>query len=123
MYQSFAEGDVPAVLAQLDPKVVWREAESNPLADGNPYIGPDAVSEGVFSRLGEDFDSFALSDIKLHEMGNDQVLATLRYKAKPKQSESSIDVQAAHLWTLNNGKVVAFQQYADTKKLHDATNQ
>ena len=31
-----------------------------------------------------------------------------------------IDAQAAHLWTLNNGKAVAFQQYVDTKQLAEA---
>jgi ketosteroid isomerase-like protein len=54
-------------------------------------------------------------------MGNDKVLATLRYGAKFENGKN-YDAQAAHLWTLREGKVVAFQQYVDTKKLHDALN-
>lgn len=122
MYQSFAQGDIPAVLAAMHSDIVWNEAEGNALAAGNPYIGPDAVLNGVFMSLGRDYDYFKLTGIELHEMSGNQVLATLRYKAKVKNNEALLDVQAAHLWTLKNGKVTAFQQYADTKQLDDALN-
>ena len=52
LYDGFAKGDVPAVLAGFDPEIVWNEAENFPYADGNPYCGPDAVLQGVFMRLG-----------------------------------------------------------------------
>ena len=55
-------------------------------------------------------------------MTNNKVLATGRYQAKYKKNGAVIDLQMAHLWTLNNGKVVAFQQYADTKGINDAMN-
>jgi ketosteroid isomerase-like protein len=49
------------------------------------------------------------------------VLATLRYDAKVKATGKSYNAQAAHLWTLNDeGKITAFQQYVDTKKLADS---
>lgn len=36
----------------MHPEIEWNEAESNSLADGNPYISPNAILEGVFARLG-----------------------------------------------------------------------
>tara|TARA_R110000764_G_scaffold142687_1_gene230723 strand:+ start:180 stop:578 length:399 start_codon:yes stop_codon:yes gene_type:complete len=122
VYKAFAKGDIPVVLGLLDKKVVWNEAEGNALADGNPYIGPEAVLNGVFVRLGEEHEYFNLKDIELHNMYNDKVLATLRYNAKRKSNGALYDAQVAHLWTLKNGKVVAFQQYVDTKQLADAAN-
>lgn len=119
LYANFGKGDVPAVLAALDAKVVWNEAEGNALADGNPYIGPDAVLEGVFTRVLKDFPDFTLNDIVLHNMENDQVLATLRYNATMKSTGKKLDAQAAHLYTLKDGKVIAFQQYVDTKQLDE----
>ncbi len=119
MYKAFAIGDIPAVLGSLDAKIEWNEAEGNKLADGNPYIGPEAVLNGVFARLGADHEYFKLQNIVLHEMSNNQVLATLRYDAKYKDGKS-YNAQALHLWTLKDGKAVAFQQYVDTKKLNDA---
>lgn len=120
LYKAFGTGDIPSVLAAMDDHIVWNEAEGNTYADGNPYIGPDAVLKGVFSRIGEDHEYFKLADIQLHDMSNNQVLATLRYDGKLKKNGAKYNVQAAHLWTLNNGKVTGFQQYVDTKQLSDA---
>lgn len=100
--------------------MVWNEAEGNKYADGNPYIGPKAVLIVVFARIGEDYEYFKLVNIQLHEMKNNQVLATLRYQAKLKKNGATYDAQVANLWRLKGGKAIAFQQYLDTKKVADA---
>lgn len=123
LYKAFATGDITSVLGAMDANIIWNEAEGNKLADGNPYVGPDAVLNGVFARLGAEHEYFTLEDIKLHDMCNNQVLATLRYDAKNKATGKSYNAQVAHLWTLKDGKIVAFQQFADTKKLADAEQQ
>lgn len=120
LYNAFARGDIPTVLAGMDTNIIWNEAESNSLAKGNPYIGSDAILNDVFIPLGNNHEYFKLADIKLHEMSNNQVLATLRYDAKNKETGKVYNAQATHLWTLKDGKIVAFQQYVDTKKLADA---
>jgi len=121
LYNAFSTGDMPTVLGSMHPNISWNEAESNSLADGNPYIGPDAILEGVFARLVANHEYFGLRDVKIHGMNDNRVLATLRYDAKVKATGKSYNAQAAHLWTLNEeGKIIAFQQYVDTKKLADA---
>ncbi len=120
IYNAYSKGDVPSVLSAMDDNIVWNEAEGNSLADGNPYIGPDAVLNGVFARLVEEHEYFNLKNIELHNMENNQVLATLRYDAKRKNNGALIDAQAAHLWKLKDGKVISFQQYVDTKQLAEA---
>jgi steroid delta-isomerase-like uncharacterized protein len=121
LYNSFSKGDVPSVLGAMDANIIWNEAEGNKYAVGNPYIGPDAVLNGVFGRVLAEHEYFNLDDIVLHEMYEEKVLATLRYKAKNKNG-NEYDAQVAHLWTLKDGKIIAFQQYVDTKKLNDALN-
>lgn len=121
LYKAFGTGDIPTVLGSMHANIKWNEAESNSLADGNPYIGPDAILNGVFARLGANHEYFNLQDIELHNMHDNKVLATLRYDAKVKETGKSYNTQAAHLWTLNtDGEITAFQQYVDTKKLADA---
>lgn len=120
LYKDFATGNIPGVLGAMDEKIVWNEAEGNTYADGNPYIGPEAVLNGVFTRVVEDHEYFTLNDIQLHEMSNNKVLATLRYDGKVKKTGKAYNAQVAHLWTLKDGKVIGFQQYVDTKKLADA---
>lgn len=119
LYKSFAKGDVQSVLNAMDPAIIWNEAEGNKYADGNPYKGPEAVLNGVFGRILAEHEYFTLEDIQLHEMSNNQVLVTLYYKAKHKNG-NEYKAQAAHFWTLKDEKVIAFQQYVDTKKLNDA---
>ena len=121
LYKAFSTGDMPTVLGSMDSKIEWNEAESNSLADGNPYIGPDAILEGVFARLGANHEYFALKDVETHGMSDNKVLATLRYDGKVKTTGKTYNAQAAHLWTLNDeGAIIAFQQYVDTKKLADS---
>lgn len=120
LYQSFAKGDVPAVLAVMDANIVWNEAEGFPYADQNPYKGPEAVLNGVFARIGAEWEYWNLTDIQLHDMSNNQVLATLRYNARHKTTGKEINSQTAHLWTLKDGKITAFQQFTDTKQAAEA---
>jgi hypothetical protein len=120
LYANFAKGDVPAVLGAMDANIVWYEAEGNALADRNPYKGPDAVLKGVFERVLADIPDFNITDMKLHNMENNQVLATVRYNGKMATTGKKLDAQAAHLWTLKDGKIIGFQQYVDTKQLDEA---
>jgi len=119
-YEAFANGDIDGVVATFDANITWNEAEGNTYADGNPYVGYEAIVNGVFGRVVTEWDGFKLVDIKLHEISGNEVLATLRYNGIYKATGKKIDAQVAHHWKLNNGKVVSFQQYVDTKQLADA---
>lgn len=121
LYQAFSTGNIPGVLGAMDANIRWNEAEGNAYASGNPYVGPEAVLNGVFGPIMEDHEYFNLQEIELHEMLHDKVLATLRYDAKTKKGKA-YNAQVAHFWTLREGKITGFQQYVDTKKLHEAMN-
>jgi hypothetical protein len=53
LYSAFAKGDIPTVLAGLDDKIEWNEAEGFPFWTGAPFVGPQEVAEGVFARIGK----------------------------------------------------------------------
>jgi len=120
LYDAFAVGDGGAVLATFSPDIVWNEAESNSLAEGNPYIGPQAVAEGVFGRIGQEWDTFTLTDQTIYGVGEDMVLATGRYEGKHATTGKTINAQHVHLWWFEDGMITRFQQYVDTKQLADA---
>lgn len=121
MYDAFSSGDVPSVLAKMSPDIVWNEAENFPYADGNPYIGPDAIVEGVFARIGQDWDGFELADQNLYSVEDNMVLVTGRYRGTHLQTGKSMNAQHVHLWWLEDGMVTRFQQYADTKQAWDVS--
>lgn len=114
LYAAFAKGDVPAVLQKFDLNIEWNEAENFPYADGNPYIGPQAVLKGVFARLGAEWEYWNLTEQTFYEANSGEIIVTGRYKAKNKMTSKEINVQFVHMWTLNDGLVTKFQQYVDT---------
>ena len=119
MYDAFAKGDVPYVLGMLSPDIVWNEAENFVYADRNPYIGPHAVLEGVFMRLGAEWDGFSLAFEEIVGSG-DTVIARGRYRATYRATGAAEDAQFVHVWKLSDGKVTRFQQYTDTAQFRDA---
>ena len=113
LYAAFAAGDVPAVLALMAEDIVWNEAENFPYADGNPYVGPQAVLEGVFARLGGEWDVFAAVPEEYLDAG-ETVVVLGRYRGTFKATGRALDAELAHVWRLRDGKAAAFRQFTDT---------
>jgi uncharacterized protein len=119
MYDAFARGDVESVLGRMDEDVVWNEAENSPYADGNPYLGPQAVLEGVFARLGTEWEGFTVAPEELLDAG-ERVVALGTYTGTHKGTGTEVRAQFVHVWRLRGGKVTSFQQYTDTKQFAEA---
>lgn len=122
LYEGFGAGDIDAVVALMAADIVWHEAEHNKLADRNPYLGPQAIVEGVFARVAEDFDEFAVEIGHVIEDG-DTVAMQGRYRARAKASGSEINPQIVHWWTVRDGKIATFQQHVDTFALAKALSE
>lgn len=116
IYASFATGDVPAVLGVMAEDIQWTEADGFPLA--GTYVGPQAVLEGVFMRLGEIGDDYAVMPEQF-VADDDTVVVLGYYQWKNKTSGDPVAVKMAHVLTLDRGKVVAFQQHVDTVRVRE----
>ena len=116
-YDAFAKGDVPRVLSFLSPEIEWIEAEGFPYA--GTYRGPNAVLEGVFLRLGTEWEGYAAVPDEFIDAG-DIVVVLGEYSGKFKATGKSFRANFAHIWTLREGKAVKFVQQTDTLKVHDA---
>jgi uncharacterized protein len=120
IYDAFARGDVPAVLNSLDPQIRWNEAEGFVYADGNPYVGHDAVvQQGVFGRLGGEWDALAVQPGTFLPTP-DGVVTLGRYSGTYKQTGRRLDAQFAHVWRVTDGKIHEFQQFTDTAQFSRA---
>jgi len=120
MYNAAARADFPAFLGAMDAAIEWKEAENFPYADRNPYIGPQAVAEGVFGRIAADWEYWTLSDLQFHDTKEDMIIVTGRYNAKNNATEKIIKVPFTPMWRLKNDKATSFQQYADTYQVNKA---
>ena len=113
VYDAFASGDVPTVLAALGSDVEWITAEHLAYCTGGPFVGHQAVLKGVFAGVAQAFDDFRVEVKRLVGCG-DTVLVEARYHAVSKATGRVLDAQVAHVWDVRDGKVVKMQQYADT---------
>ena len=116
IYANFATGDIPAVLGAMADDVRWTEAEGFPIT--GTFVGPKAVLEGVFMRLGEIGDEFGVSPEQLVAEG-DTVVALGNYTWKRKSNGQPASVKMAHVVTIRGGKVVSFQQHVDTARVRE----
>ena len=111
LYESFARGDVPAVLGAFSPDVEWTEAEGFPY--GGTYRGPDAVLCEVFVKLGTEWDGYRVAPEEFIGEGN-RVVVLGEYSGTYKQTGKSFRAPFAHVWWLQGGKIARFRQYTDT---------
>ena len=117
VYQAFAEGDIFTVLGFLNSEIDWTEAEGFPYA--GTYHGPKAVLEGVFMRLGAEWNGFAAVPDEFID-GGDTVVVLGKYSGTYKATGKSFQANFAHVWKVQDGKAIRFVQYVDTLLVHRA---
>lgn len=111
VYKAFAVGDITSVLAVLAPDARWTEAEGGPY--GGVSIGPDAVLENVFMKIGGDWDGFAAIPSEFVAEGS-TVVALGEYSGTYKLTGRSFQAPFAHVWKFEAGRAISFHQYTDT---------
>ena len=117
IYQAFSAGDVERVLNVLDPNVEWIESEGIPY--GGIFIGREAVLNGVFLKIGAEWDNFQ-ADVDEFLDAGDRIVTLGFDSGTYKATGKSMRASTASVWTLKNGLVVKFVQYIDTLKVMEA---
>jgi hypothetical protein len=112
-----------AISPRFSPRSIHKSNGGRPenfiYADKNPYVGPNDVLEGVFMRLGNDWEGFAVAPKELLDAG-ETVIARGYYSGTHKENGKQVRAQFAHFFTFRNGKIVKFQQYTDTAQFAEA---
>jgi ketosteroid isomerase-like protein len=112
-YAALGRNDPSVLFGAMDPAINWTQAEGNPLADRNPYVGPQAVGEGVFGRLVAAIDNFTVAPSTFID-GGDYIVVLGRYSGRMKDGGATLDSPFCHVWRFRGDKLVMFQQYTDT---------
>jgi ketosteroid isomerase-like protein len=110
-YESFAEGDVEAVMGSFAPDITWVEAEGGPY--GGIYEGSEEIAESVFAPLGGEWEDFRVVPDRFVRDG-DTVVTTGTYSGTYRETSQSFESPFAHVWELEDGDIVRFEQYVDT---------
>ena len=116
-YRAFARGDIPAFLAVLDPRVAWTEAAGSAYA--GTYVGPDDVVQGVFVRIGNDWESFVPSPSEFLGCGS-TIVVLGRFDGVHRTTGASTTSRFAHVFRMEAGRVTAFESINDTHEIRRA---
>ncbi len=96
-YAAFGRNDPSVLFGAMDSEINWHEAEGSPLADRNPYVGPQAVGEGVFARMVAAIDNFTAVPGTFID-GGDHVVVLGRYGGTMKASGATLDSPFCHVY-------------------------
>ena len=110
-YAASARGDIQAMMAEVSPQVRWTEMEGFPCA--GTWVGPQAVADNVFAVLGAQWEGYRFELDSLVD-GGETVVATGSYYGTFRATGKPMQARVAHVWQLQGGKVVAFEQFTDT---------
>ena len=112
IYDNVGKGDIPAVLAVIDPKVEWVENEQDFLPHHGTHVGRDAVVANVFGMVQDRFEEFAIVSEAIHDAG-DVVVMQGRAVGRTRAGKR-LDAPACWVWTVRNGRAVRNVNYHDT---------
>jgi ketosteroid isomerase-like protein len=110
-YTAAGSGDGATMAQQLADDVEWIEMEGTPY--GGTYKGPQAVFEGVFARLGSEWQDYKFTPERLHDAG-DSVAAAGWYTGVYRATGKPLRCRVVHVWDVRNGKAVRFEQFCDS---------
>lgn len=116
LYEAFGSGDMDKAGALL-ANTHWEEMAGMPY--GGHYSGAEEIFRSVFGPLASDVRDFSARPDDIVPAGEDRVLALGRYRGEGRMGP--LDAAFAHLWTIRDGAIVRFVQYADTHRFREAT--
>ena len=117
VYAAFGRGDLDGLLAMLDPQVSWRTPGPPDLPSAGLRHGVDAVRE-FFGILLNTFDitNFAPTDFLA---AGEKVVVLGTSLERVKATGRAVEFRWVHIFTIRNGRIVAFEEPADVSALVD----
>ena len=121
VYDGFAAGDMEAVLKNMSERIIW----AHPGNPGQiPFAGEFEGKAGVnrfFEIVFEQIDVME-QNIKSFIDGGDSVIVIGHEHMRVKKTGREYKSNWIHIYTLEDGKIVAFEEFIDTAELVFAFN-
>jgi ketosteroid isomerase-like protein len=119
--KSTYEGASPEITAQntklaLADNATWTEAAGFPYA--GTYIGFEAIRANVFEKLATEWIDYKVI-IEDYLADGNKVMAYGKYTGTYRKTNKYFEARVAHLWKLDAGKIISFEQFVDSKIVFD----
>jgi ketosteroid isomerase-like protein len=115
----YARKDLAGALELLDPQVEMHAAENFIYASGSPYVGPEAIRNGIFARVEQEWDGFSAEFEEILGAG-EVVIARGRYRGVFKATGTAINAEFVHVFRFKEGRIAMWQSYTDTAQFKEA---
>ena len=113
LYAEFGRGNVPAILAALDPAIVWTNpGPSSEFSYFGTHVGIDKVA-GVFQFVGENLEMRRFEPYRFLAQ-DDTVVVLIRQEATVRSTRRTYAQTCVHIWTLREGTPIALHDLQDT---------
>ena len=116
IYQAFNEGGVEAIMGRLAPEFQVRDRESSP--DRETRHGKEGIKQ-LFDSYMEAFDALRLDPVEFTEAG-DQVVVTLRQRARGKGSGAEVMGRIVHVWCIREDAPLELRIFGNKTQALDA---
>lgn len=111
-YQNFKNGDISSLLDLFSEDIDWHLPEVEHLPFSGKHKGRDEVA-GFFQSLAESQDVMMFNPQDFIAQG-DKVVVLGDYSWRVRSTNREFMSDWAHVWTVKDGKLVAFKEYTDT---------
>ena len=121
-YAAGAAGDVPGMFKDFSEDITWKESAGGSLAGS--FNGLAEVIPGIFEKINAEWEGFgAVPEYLIADETTGRVAAICNYVGTNKATgKAQQDVRVVHLWTVSEGKIVAFEQVCDTAQQNKFMN-
>jgi uncharacterized protein len=109
--------DLEAMMAPVTKHTAWIEMAGFPYA--GTYVGRDAIIDGVFKRIGAEWNGYEFRLERLVD-GGATIIGVGTYSGVYKKTGKKMSARVVHVWDLEDGKVKRFEQFTDTRLVAEA---
>lgn len=111
LYAKFDLSDFEGIRSIFSDNIEWNQMEGFP--NGGRYFGADEIFNNVFRGFKADWISWKAEVTEWLDAGS-HIIVIGYYEGVHKQTNMSMKSSFAHRYMLENGRIVKFNQYADT---------
>ena len=118
LYAAFAQGDIPLLQTVLSNDIDWLFYGPSEIPFAGHYRGKEEVA-GFFNKALETSD-FLEFEPREFLPGTNSVLVQGRERMRAKATGRIWETEWAHVFTIENGKIVKLREYYDTAVIVEA---
>lgn len=116
-YEGSSEQNGKHLQQTLAADARWTEAAGFPYA--GTYIGPEEILSRVFQRLATEWEGYQ-AKVHTYLADGDRVAAFGVYSGTYRKTGKAMAASFAHLYRLEDGKIVSVEQYVDSAMVRQA---